>query len=130
VVQKEIIRRCNRLGKPSITATQMLETMMRSPRPTRAEVSDVANAIYDGTSAVMLSGETAIGDYPAQAVTAMAAIAEYTEQHLPYDQLLRAALETRARSVAAPVSQGVSEIASDLDAAAIMFMSALRKGRL
>jgi pyruvate kinase len=120
VVQKEIIRRCNTLGKPSITATQMLESMTRSPRPTRAEVSDVANAIYDGTSAVMLSGETAMGQYPVQTVTAMAAIAEYTEQHLPYEQLLRAALEARATSVAAAVSQGVAEIASDLDAAAIL----------
>ena len=120
VLQKEIIRRCNTLGKPSITATQMLESMTRSPRPTRAEVSDVANAIYDGTSAVMLSGETAMGQYPVQTVTAMAAIAEYTEQHLPYEQLLRAALEARATSVAAAVSQGVTEIASDLDAAAIV----------
>jgi pyruvate kinase len=120
VLQKEIIRRCNAIGKPVITATQMLESMTRSPRPTRAEVSDVANAIYDGTSAVMLSGETAIGQYPAQTVMAMQAIAEYTEQHLPYEQLLRAAIGARATTVAAAVSQGVAEIASDLDAAAIL----------
>jgi pyruvate kinase len=120
VVQKDIIRRCNALGKPVITATQMLESMTRSPRPTRAEVSDVANAIYDGTSAVMLSGETAMGQYPVQTVTAMAAIAEYTEQHLPYEQLLRAALDARVTTIAAAVSQGVAEIASDLDAAAIV----------
>jgi pyruvate kinase len=88
LVQKEIIRKCNVVGKAVITATQMLESMINAPRPTRAEVSDVANAILDGTDAIMLSAETSIGKYPVQAVKMMYAIAKETEQHLPYEQLL------------------------------------------
>jgi pyruvate kinase len=88
MVQKEIILQCNIAGKTVITATQMLESMIAAPRPTRAEVTDVANAILDGTDAIMLSAETSIGKYPVQAVRMMYEIARETERHLPYEQLL------------------------------------------
>ncbi len=88
LIQKEIIRKCNKAGKPVITATQMLESMVNVLRPTRAEVTDVANAIFDGTDAIMLSEETSIGRYPVQAVRMMAKIAAETEDGLPYKQIL------------------------------------------
>jgi pyruvate kinase len=88
LVQKEIIRKCNQAGKPVITATQMMESMVNAPSPTRAEVADVANAIFDGTDAIMLSAETSIGKYPVQAVKMMARIARETEKRLSYDQML------------------------------------------
>lgn len=88
LVQKEIIRKCNQAGKPVITATQMLESMVNAARPTRAEVTDVATAIFDGTDAIMLSAETSIGKYPVQAVKMMARIAREAEKGLPYEQML------------------------------------------
>ena len=88
LVQKEIIRKCNLAGKPVIIATQMLESMISKARPTRAEVTDIANAIFDGADATMLSAETSIGKYPIPAITIMARIAEEAENKLPYDQIL------------------------------------------
>jgi pyruvate kinase len=88
LVQKEIIKKCNQAGKPVITATQMLESMVNAPRPTRAEVTDVANAIFDGTDAIMLSEETSTGKYPIQAVKMMGKIAREVEGKLPYEQIL------------------------------------------
>lgn len=120
LLQKRIIARCNRLGKPVITATQMLESMINNPRPTRAEASDVANAIMDGTDAVMLSAETAAGHYPVEAVKTMARIARRTEEELPYGELLRQRKEFSKHTVTDAISYATCTTAGDLQAAAII----------
>ena len=120
VVQKEIIRKCNRLGKPVIVATQMLESMVYSPRPTRAEVTDVANAIFDGTDAVMLSEETAIGKYPAEAVAMMTKVAMETEASLPYQDILANKGKELRPETDDAISYSACHIAQELGAAAII----------
>ncbi|WP_303861613.1 pyruvate kinase [Alkalibaculum bacchi] len=119
LVQKEIIKKCNMLGKPVITATQMLDSMIRNPRPTRAEVTDVANAIFDGTDAIMLSGETAAGKYPIEAVETMGRIAVTTEQSSEYHRLAKHNFSGEI-SVANVVSHAASSSAQQLNAAAII----------
>jgi len=120
LVQKTMIRKCNLVGKPVITATQMLDSMQRNPRPTRAEASDVANAIFDGTSATMLSGETAQGKYPVESVRTMARIIERAEAALEYrEQFLRMA-EARQTTVTDVIGQAVANAALELDASAII----------
>lgn len=120
IVQKKIIRKCNLAGKPVITATQMLDSMIRNPRPTRAEASDVANAIFDGTDAIMLSGETAAGKWPVEAVTTMARIAERTEEALNKQGLLKKRLQEQVPNVADAISLGACTTAEQLKASAII----------
>ncbi len=116
LLQKELIRKANTLGIPIITATQMLDSMASNPRPTRAEVSDVANAILDGTDAVMLSNETAVGDYPVEAVKTMATIARRIERDYP----LKAIESHLPSTIPNAISAAVSNIARQLDAGAII----------
>ncbi|HBI03594.1 MAG TPA: pyruvate kinase [Paenibacillaceae bacterium] len=120
IIQKSIIRKCNKAGKPVITATQMLDSMMRNPRPTRAEVTDVANAILDGTDAIMLSGETAAGKYPIEAVKTMYSIAARTEASLDYKQLLQIKSLGRDISTTNAISRATCTTAQDLGASAIV----------
>jgi len=124
LVQKDIIARCNKAGKPVITATQMLESMMHSYRATRAEASDIANSIFDGTDVIMLSGETASGDFPLEAVETMAKIAERTEESLDYVAIFqKKGISERLNSTDA-ISHATVQIAQEINADAILTMTA------
>jgi pyruvate kinase len=118
--QKRIIHAANLAGKPVITATQMLQSMVSSPRPTRAEASDVANAIYDATSAVMLSGETAIGCYPAEALRTMAGIALVVEADIEREGRAQQPWSAARTGVSTAISYGACEVAHRVGAAAIV----------
>lgn len=123
IVQKDLIEKCNRTGKPVITATQMLESMVTNPRPTRAEASDIANAIMDGTDVIMLSGETASGQYPVEAVQMMSKIAVRTEEALSYGSLLLSQGISLQRSSTDAISHATVQVAHELNAAAIVTSS-------
>lgn len=120
LVQKRMIEKCNLAGKPVITATQMLDSMQRNPRPTRAEASDVANAIFDGTDAIMLSGETAAGKYPVESVQTMSRIAEKAESALEYREIFTKQSLAQQTTITEAISQAVANSALDLDAKAII----------
>ena len=121
-VQKHLIKKCRLLGKRVITATEMLESMIHNPRPTRAEISDVANAVYDGSSAIMLSGETAVGDHPAEAVRFMAEIAEFTESGIDYTGRFHNS-SFKIKNNADAVSHATCAMAIDVDAKCIVVNS-------
>jgi pyruvate kinase len=120
ILQKQLLRHAGRLARPSITATQMLDSMVNSSRPTRAEVADVANAIMDGTDAVMLSQETAIGSYPVEAIEMMASIAEKTEHSLPYRAWNEERVRRDARDPAYTIAYSACVAARDLHLAALV----------
>jgi len=119
-IQKMMINKCKECYKPVITATQMLDSMMRNPRPTRAEVTDVANAVYDGTDAVMLSGETAQGKYPVEALKMMVQICENTESHLDHEEILSKMKKQRMKDTTSALGYATVSTASNLDAKCII----------
>lgn len=121
-IQKQLITECRLLGKRVITATEMLESMIHNPRPTRAEISDVANAVYDGTSAIMLSGETAAGDHPALTVRTMARIAAKTEESINYRKRFLSA-DFKIKNTTDAISHAICGISMDIDAKAIVVCS-------
>lgn len=121
-IQKHLITKCRLLGKRVITATEMLESMIHNPRPTRAEISDVANAVYDGTSAIMLSGETAAGKYPVLTVATMSRIAEQTEQNIHYEKRFLTS-EFKIKNTVDAISHATCGMAIDIDAKAIAVCS-------
>ena len=120
IAQKKIIQKCNHLGKPVIVATQMLDSMVDAPRPTRAEVTDIANAIFDGADALMLSEETAVGNYPKEAVSMMAQIALEAEAALPYEEILANKGKDLQPETDDAISYAACHIAQQLRAAAII----------
>ncbi|KOS67655.1 pyruvate kinase [Lysinibacillus contaminans] len=120
LVQKKLILKCNQVGKPVITATQMLDSMQRNPRPTRAEASDVANAIIDGTDAIMLSGETAAGLYPVESVQTMNKIAERTENSLDYRQIVSKRSREKEANMTEAISQAVAYTSINLGVKAVL----------
>ena len=121
-IQKYLIQKCRLLGKRVITATEMLESLIHNARPTRAEISDVANAVYDGSSAIMLSGETAAGQYPVEALKNMAEIAEYTEQHIDYKRWF-ATTEYKIQNNLDAISHSACAMAIDVNAKCIVVNS-------
>lgn len=120
VIQKKIVKLCNQNHKPVIVATQMLDSMQKNPRPTRAEVSDVTNAIIDGADAIMLSGETANGDYPVKSVQTMSKIAEYAEKHLNYSYYTKRAYKDAVKSYRNVIATSAVYASKDMDAKAII----------
>ncbi len=120
IVQKMIIHKCNKLGKPVITATQMLDSMIRNPRPTRAEASDIANAIFDGTDAIMLSGESASGDYPLEAALTMSNIAIEAESNIDYSAALNKRKDRFLNNISNAISLATCTTADELKVSAII----------
>lgn len=120
VIQKRLIRQCNEAGKIVVTATQMLESMQKNPRPTRAEVSDVANAILDGSDAVMLSGESAAGDYPVRSTETQATIAERMEDEIDHELMINRAILSSPHTIESAIGLSVSDSAADLGASVIV----------
>jgi pyruvate kinase len=123
IIQKMTIAKCNAVGKPVITATQMLNSMVENPRPTRAEASDVANAIFDGTDAVMLSAETSVGRYPVETVRMMARIASRTEQALPYSAMQARLSALLSHNITDSIGRATVDMAEALEAKAILTMT-------